>query len=144
MARYTGTVASNKTPDEVFDYMAMFSNVTEWDPTAEEAHPIEGNAPGPGAKFFVRVKMLGREIPLEYVTTAYERPHRLVMRAENDSSISEDTVTVRATPTGAEMTYDAQVTFKNPLRYIDPLFNLFFKRVGDNAAAGLRRELNRA
>lgn len=46
MARYRVTIASPRSAEEVFDYMAMFSNVTEWDPTAAEAHPIDGNQPG--------------------------------------------------------------------------------------------------
>ena len=50
MARYRGTIASPRSAEDVFDYMAMFSNVSEWDPTAAEAHPIDGNKPGHGAR----------------------------------------------------------------------------------------------
>ena len=41
------------------------------------------------------------------------------------------------------MTYDAQVDLKGMARLFDPVLGLAFKRLGDNAAAGLRRELNR-
>jgi hypothetical protein len=143
MARYRGTIASPRSAEDVFDYMAMFSNVSEWDPTAAEAHPIDGNVPGHGARFHVLVRWLGREIPLEYTTTEYERPSRLVLRAENASTISEDTITIEPTPTGCEMAYEARLTIKGGMRIIDPVFNLLFKRLGDNAAAGLRRQLSR-
>ena len=142
MARYRGTIASPRSVEEVFDYMAMFSNVSQWDPTAAEAHPVEGNAPGAGARFHVLVRWLGREIPLEYTTTAYERPRRLVLRAENATTVSEDTITVQSTGSGCEMTYEARLTIKGALRIIEPVFNLLFKRLGDNAAAGLRRQLS--
>lgn len=142
MVRYRGTIPSPRSAEEVFDYMAMFSNVSEWDPTAAEAHPVDGNPPGYGARFCVLVRWLGREIPLEYTTTAYERPKRLVLRAENTTTISEDTITVQSTGTGCEMTYEARLTLKGAMRIIDPVFNLLFKRLGDNAAAGLRRQLN--
>ena len=141
MAFYRGTIVSPRSDEEVFDYMAMFSNVSEWDPTAAEAHPIDGNAPGQGARFHVLVRWLGREIPLEYTTTAYERPRRLVLRAENATTISEDTITVEPRGTGCEMSYEARLTIKGAMRIIDPIFNLLFKRLGDNAAAGLRRQL---
>ncbi len=141
MARYRDTIASPKNAEDVFDYMAMFSNVSQWDPTAAEAHPIDGNAPGQGARFHVLVRWLGREIPLEYTTTAYDRPKRLVVRAENATTISEDTITVEPSGTGCEMTYEARLTIKGAMRISDPLFGLLFKRLGDNAAAGLRREL---
>ena len=141
MAHYRGTIPSPRSAEEVFDYMARFSNVSKWDPTAAEAHPIDNNKPGQGARFHVLVRWLGREIPLEYSTTAYERPRRVVLRAENATTISEDTVTVEPKGTGSEMTYDAQLTLKGAMRLFDPIFGLLFKRLGDNAAAGLRREL---
>ncbi len=143
MARYVVTIPSPMSAEEVFDYMATFSNVTEWDPTAAEAHPIDGGEPGLGARFHVLVKWMGREIALEYETTSYERPKRVVLRAENSTTISEDTVTVRPTSSGCEMTYDAELTLKGAIKLIDPLFGLAFKRLGDNAAAGLRRELGK-
>ena len=143
MARYKDTIVSPWSAEQVFDYMAMFSNVSEWDPTAAEAHPVDGDQPGEGARFHVLVKWMGRELPLEYTTTAYERPRRLVLRAENATTISEDTVTVRPTESGCEMVYDARLTLKGLARVIDPLFGLAFKRLGDNAADGLRRELGR-
>jgi hypothetical protein len=86
---------------------------------------------------------MGREIPLEYVTTDYERPRRVVLRAENATTISEDRITVESATTGCELTYDAQLNLKGALRVLDPIFGLLFKRLGDNAAAGLRRELAR-
>ena len=142
MARYRGTIASPKSAEDVFDYMAMFSNVSEWDPTAAEAHPIDGNEPGLGARFHVLVRWLGRENPLEYTTTSYERPKRLVLRAENATTVSEDTITIESNGSGSEMTYDARLTLKGAIRIIDPLFTLLFKRLGDNAAKGLRRRLS--
>lgn len=142
MAQYTDTIESPRSAEAVFDYMARFSNVTEWDPTAAEARSL-GGEPGPGARFHVLVKWMGREIPLEYETTVYERPRRLVLRAENATTISEDTVTVEPAGSGCRMTYDAQLRLKGAMRFADPLFGLLFKRLGDNAAAGLRRELGR-
>lgn len=141
MARYRVTIASPRSAEEVFDYMAKFSNVTEWDPTAAEARAVDGTEAGAGARFHVVVRWLGREIPLEYTTTAYERPTRVVLRAENSTTISEDTIIVMPTSAGCEMTYEARLTLKGALRFIDPLFGLALKRLGDNAAVGLRREL---
>jgi hypothetical protein len=49
MATYRETISSPRTPEEVFDYMANFCNVAEWDPTAAEANQTAGEAPGEGA-----------------------------------------------------------------------------------------------
>jgi hypothetical protein len=141
MATYTDMISSPRTPEEVFDYMALFSNVAEWDPTAAEASQTAGKGPGEGARFHVLVRWLGREIPLEYETVVYERPHHLVLRAENATTVSEDTMTVRPAGSGSEMTYEARLILKGAMRFVDPLFGLAFRRLGDNAAAGLRRVL---
>jgi hypothetical protein len=142
MARYRETIRSSRSAEEVFDYMAEFSNVTEWDPSASEAHAIDSNPPGPGACFAVVAGFMGRSVPLEYETVVYERPARVVLRAENSSTVSEDTVTVRPVDSGgSEMTYDASLTFRGPAKLLGPLFALAFRRLGDNAAEGLRREL---
>jgi hypothetical protein len=84
------------------------------------------------------VRWLGREIPLEYETVAYERPRQVVLRAENATTVSEDRITVLPAGSGSEMTYEARLILKGALRLLDPLFGLAFKRLGDNAAAGLR------
>jgi len=141
LARFYDTIASPMSAEDAFDYMADFSNVSTWDPTAAEAHPIGGNEAGDGARFHVLVRWLGREIPLEYTTIDYERPRRVVLRAENKTTVSEDTITVEPTDSGCEINYEAQLTLKGALRIVDPLFALAFKRLGNDAAAGLRREL---
>lgn len=143
MPRYRGTVESARSPEDTFDYMAEFANITEWDPTAAEARRLDDGDPGPGSRFFVRVHWLGRDLPLTYEMVEFDRPRRLVVRAENSTSVSEDTVTVEPTETGARLVYDAEVRLKGAARVFDPLFGLAFGRLGDNAAAGLRRVLGR-
>ncbi len=143
MAHYNGTIPSPRPAADVFAYMAEFANVADWDPTVAEAEPLQLGQPELGSKFHVLVRWLGRENAFEYEITEFEAPRRLVLRAENSTSISEDTIEVAARGTGSEMTYDARVTLKGPARLIDPVLGLAFKRLGDNAAAGLRRELSR-
>lgn len=144
MARYSDVISSPRPAEEVFAYMARFSNVSEWDPTVAEAQPLGEGEPRLGSRFRVLVGWLGREIELEYEITEFDPPRRVVLRAENGTSVSEDTVEVTARPGGSEMSYDARLDLKGIARFIDPLFGLAFKRLGDNAAAGLRRQLGPA
>ncbi|MFN8218424.1 MAG: SRPBCC family protein [Solirubrobacterales bacterium] len=144
MARYRGIVESARSPEETFAYMAEFANVQEWDPTVVEARALQEGEPSLGSRFFVRVHWLGRDLPLTYELTEYEPPRRLVLRAENSTSVSEDTVEVEPGATGARLVYDARVELKGAARLLDPLLGLAFRRLGDGAAAGLRRELGRA
>lgn len=143
MARYIGTIETPKPVEEVFDYMADFTSVERWDETAVRAVRLDDGPPGLGARFRVTVRFAGRENDFDYETVAFERPDRLVLRAENGSVVSEDEVTVRPLPTGGtELTYDARLQPKGLMKLADPVLGILFKRLGDNAAAGLARELD--
>ena len=141
MAHYRGAIDSKRSVEETFDYMADFRSVTEWDPTAIEAEML-GDRPGEGTRFRVVVRLAGRENEFLYTTIEYERPRRFVLRAETSTVVSEDTVTVDAVPTGgARLVYDADLRPKGLMKLADPVLGLMFKRLGDNAADGLRRAL---
>jgi len=141
MAHYRGTVKSTSPQAATFAYMAEFANVRDWDPTVAEARALQENEPALGSRFFVRVHWLGRDLPLTYEIAEFEPPRRLVLRAENATSVSEDTVEVEPHGEGSRLTYDARVKLKGAARLLDPLLGLAFRRLGDNAVAGLRREL---
>ena len=141
MAHYRGTIETSRSATETFAYMAELANIRDWDPTVAEARKLSSGDPGPGSEFFVRVHWLGRDLPLTYEVTSFEAPRRFVVRAENSTSISEDTIEVEPHGEGARLVYDAKVTLKGLLQIFDPLLGLAFKRLGDGAAAGLRREL---
>jgi hypothetical protein len=87
------------------------------------------------------VRFAGRELDFTYTTIAFEAPRQLVLRAESSTVVSEDTISVRPTDGGCEVTYEADLRPKGLMKLADPLLGLMFKRLGDNAAAGLRREL---
>lgn len=142
MARYVGTVLTSKPAEEVFDYMARFESVEEWDETVTRAVRVDGAAPGEGTRFEVTVRFAGRENTFEYETVEYARPGHLVLRAENGSVVSLDEVTVREVAEGTRLTYDARLQPKGLMKLADPVLGLLFKRLGDNAAKGLARELD--
>ena len=141
MPRYAATIATSKPVDEVFHYMADFRSVERWDETAVKAELLDGTVPGPEARFRVAVKLFGKVSDLDYETVAYEPPRRFVLRAETPSIISEDEVCVRETGTGSELTYDASLSPKGVMKLASPILGIVFKRLGDNAAKGLAREL---
>jgi hypothetical protein len=142
LARYVGTVGSSRSVEEAFDYLADFSSVREWDPTAVSAERLSTEV-GQGARFRVVVRFAGRENEFVYETIEFDRPRRLVLRAETSSVVSQDTITFASTAAGTEVTYDAKLEPKGAMKLATPLLALLFRRLGDNAASGLERELNR-
>jgi hypothetical protein len=135
MAKYVGKVTSPKSIEEVFAYMADFSKVSEWDPSAVEAHALgDSGVVEAGSRYSVTSEFLGRRVPLTYEITEIDPPRRVLLRAESDAVISVDEMTFRALPEGGtELTYDADLSLKGARRLFDPIFGIAFRRLCERA-----------
>ncbi len=143
MANYTETVPSARSAPESFDYMARFSNVSEWDPSCEAARDLQNGGPiGVGSRFDLDFKIMGRTNELHYEVVEYDPPHRVVLTAKTGTFESVDEITVEPRGAGSAVTYDATVTLNGPLKAFEPLLALGFKRVGKKSGEGLRRALS--
>jgi carbon monoxide dehydrogenase subunit G len=143
VARYRTTVESNKSPDEAFEYLADFANAREWDPGVIEGENLTGRPLGPGSRFRLVARFLGRRVPLEYEITAFEPARRVVFRAEQGSVGSTDEIRFASAGAGTSVTYEADLRVKGFVgELVDPLLGIVFRRMGDRAAAGLRKALN--
>lgn len=144
MATYETTAETSWPIEVTFDYLAEFSNVSEWDPGVNAARTITEEALSEGARFEVEVAdLFGRPLELTYETIEIERPDRAVIRAENATIISLDTLTFEELADGGtRVTYHADLKLKGPLRLADPILRLAFKRIGDKARNGLRERLS--
>ena len=100
MARYIGTVTTTRASEEVFDYLANFSSVAEWDPGVREAYPVDAGGARLGTRFKVIARFLGRDVPLVYRTVEVERPHRVVLEAATGNVVSRDEISFRPAPDG--------------------------------------------
>jgi len=141
MARYTTSVRTPMPAEDAFAYLADFSTTSEWDPGITEAERLDDGPLGICSRFRVVARSLGRDVPFVYEVTAYEPPQRIELRGESSTVVSLDEITVERAAGGALVTYDARLTLKGALRLADPLLGIAFKRVGDRAAAGMRRAL---
>ena len=143
MARYRTTVGSSRTAEDAFDYLAEFSHAAEWDPGVVEGESLDGPPVRTGSRFRLLSRVAGRSVPLEYRVVALERPHRVVLQADQRALRSTDEIRFAAVDGRTEVTYEADLRLKGRLgRILDPLLTVAFRRIGDRAAAGLRRALN--
>ena len=142
MAHFSTTI---QTPgldvSAAFAYLADFSSAQEWDPGVAEASRDQDGALEVGSSFTVVADFMGRQIPLTYAITELVQDERVVLRAENNSVISLDTLTFVSTSDGAAVTYDAELTGKGAMRLAGPLLQLLFNRIGGKAQAGLQQHL---
>ncbi|MGB0121197.1 MAG: SRPBCC family protein [Solirubrobacterales bacterium] len=143
MASYTATVVSPRPIDDVFGYLADFSTAPEWDENTVSSELTSGDPFVAGAKYEVVTEFGGRELTLTYETVEIERPARVVLESGTGMAGIRDTMTFKSTPDGGtEVTYEANVSPNGFAKVLDPVFSLIFKRVGDKAVKGLRRELD--
>lgn len=95
-----------------------------------------------GSAYDVTVRSAGRDLTLRYETVAVDPPRRIEVRAETATLLSVDVMTFVDDGGGCVVTYDADLSLKGALRFANPVLGLAFGRIGDRAAAGLRRALD--
>ena len=142
MARFSGTVNTPKSPDEVWRYLADLRSIREWDPSVEDARLIEGEPGTVGSRYELDVRFAGRTVTLPYETKAAEPPHRVTFEAENGGMSIVDEAVVVPAPSGARATWTGTLDLRGARRALDPLLQLAFGRLGKRAEAGLRERLN--
>ena len=142
MARYSTTVRTDMAPAEAFAFMADLRNFEDWDPGVQRATQVDGTGGGPDASFDVVVDAPGKGLTLRYVTTEYDEPRRVVVKAESKMFTSLDRIDVEPDGTGSFVTYDAELTLNGPLGVFDLLLRPVFNRIGGRADDGLQRALD--
>jgi carbon monoxide dehydrogenase subunit G len=140
MADYRGTVETTKPDEAVFDYVADFRNVDEWDPGTVSISQTVGDGAGLGACYRLVTKFVGRSVPLDYKTTDFERSGRLVLSFEGGNISGTDTVTVSRSGEKTLLMYSVDFQLKK-LRVLTPLIAPLFRRAADKALAGLAKAL---
>ena len=141
MAKYKVSVESSKSVEEAFAYMADLRNFANWDPGVLTVTQVAGDGGGPESSFDVAVKSVGGGTVLRYETVEYDEPGNLLVEARNSKFTSIDRITVVAKGEGSMVTYSAELLLNGCLSPLNPLLGLVFNRIGDRAAAGLRRVL---
>ncbi len=142
MARYTTTIRTDRTPADAFAFMADLRNFEDWDPGVQKATQVVGDGGGPDAEFDVVVDAPGRGLTLRYVTTEYDEPNRVVVRAESKMFTSLDRIDVVADGAGSRVTYDAELTLNGPLGMLNVVLKPIFDRIGGRADKGLQEALD--
>ncbi len=143
MARFLATIDAPLSCERAFAALVDFSRCAEWDPSVARAERLDAGALASGARFRVVVRALGVPSALTYELVAVERPHRIVLRAEQGALVSLDEISIAPRGEGVRVTYDARLTLSGPARLVDPLLGAWFQRSGARSAEGLRAWLAR-
>jgi carbon monoxide dehydrogenase subunit G len=142
VARILRTIHVDRPVPDVFDAVADFSTTARWDPGVSATRVVGDPDVGLGAQVEATLALGPLSPTLTYATTVYERPRRVVLRAENALVVGVDDITVTADPAGGtQLRWQADFSLRGPGRFADPLVGLGFERVGDRAVSGLEEWL---
>lgn len=129
--------------EEVFNYVADFANTEQWDPGIKSARQVGQDSVGVGTKYDVVSEFGSTEIPMVYEILEYEPHSRVVLTGQGDSVGAVDTIIFEAADGGTRVDYTADLTFKNWIKYVDPLLAPVMRRlVGKKALDGLVETLS--
>ncbi|SRR5579871_5611025 len=145
MANFEKRIPSAWSPDETFDYLAMFSNAKDWDPGVLDAERLDSGPIRAGSQFRLVVPFGGRRLELIYRVVSFSREDREIRLAAQTALLRvTDHIVVDPLPPLAGQTfvdYRADATLRGPARLLDPVLRRGFQAVGERAAAGLAAAL---
>lgn len=137
----TRSVATRRPAAEVFAYLSDFTTTTEWDPGTVLTERVDGDG-GVGTRYANRSRFNGRETSLVYEVIEFVPNEKIVLRGENATVTAIDTITTTAVFDGTKVTYSADFTFKGIAALAAPFLRGAFRKLGDEAEAGLRKALS--
>lgn len=140
MPQYVTAVKTAWPMEEAFGFMADVRNFERWDPGVHSVTVVQ-DGPGLGAAYDVEVRTGPVPLVLRYEVVEWDAPRRLLLVARTRALQSIDEIRVEPADGGAVVTYDARLDLRGALRIANPLLAVAFGRIGDRAAAGLRRAL---
>ena len=128
---------------EAFAYVADFDHQAAWDPNTVTSRRLTDEPLEVGTRFALDVRMGRGTVPMEYRITVLEPPEKVVLVGEGKGIWTEDTIAFREEDGVTVVSYAARIRLTGFLGLIQPLLGGAFRAIGQGAAAGLQRELDR-
>lgn len=129
-------------PDVVYAFLADFANAEEWDPGTVECERIDGDG-GVGTRYRNVSSFLGRTTTVEYVAKELEPPTFLHFQGDNEQFTGHDRISLEASGSGSQVTYDARFDFHGASRLAAPLVALYLPVLASKTVTHMRERLDR-
>jgi uncharacterized protein YndB with AHSA1/START domain len=142
MPETTETTTIDRPVEEVFRYLADFSNLAEWDPTFDRSERLDDGPLRVGSRFHVVGSTAGVDLDLTLEIVDLAEPNRVELRGSGDGFSTREEITVAPVEGGSEVTYTSAFDTDKP-DWVDAATKPAFTLVGKAAINGLERELGR-
>jgi uncharacterized protein YndB with AHSA1/START domain len=137
MPETTETATFARPAQEVFDLLADFGNLADWDPMFEESMRLDDGPLEVGSRFKVKGAIAGSNFDLDMEVVELDRPHRVVVKGVGDGLETREDISVRATTEGCEVTYHSAFETDKP-DIVDAASKPAFIAIGKRAINGMQ------
>lgn len=142
MTKVSRTVFISRPAEEVFTYLADFSNTAEWDPGVAAARMTSDGLVGLGSTFDLVTLFRGRRVPVTYEVTVYEPSSRVTLVGRNKNFTGTDAIGVAAEGAGTRVSWNAQFQLHGLGKLLQPFLGGVFEKLSTEAMDGLEATLS--
>lgn len=128
--------------DDAFAFVADFANSERWDPGVATSVRLNPGPVAVGARYRLGIRMSGRVAPMEYTITHLDTPRRVVLTGTGSGVSAIDDIAFESAADGTVITYVADIRLRGALRLLAPFAGGSFRRIAENARAGMQRALD--
>jgi carbon monoxide dehydrogenase subunit G len=136
-------IEAQRPVEEVWEYVADFSNAAEWDPGVVEARKLTDGPVREGTEFGLVALFRGKRHRFHYLVTAFDPQRRIVLAGDGERAASVDEIVLEPSGDGTRISYIVDFHLKGLRRPASPLLAPVMSRMGDDALAGLKSVLDR-
>jgi carbon monoxide dehydrogenase subunit G len=137
MPETTETATFARPAQEVFDLLADFGNLADWDPMFEESMRLDDGPVDVGSRFKVKGTIAGSAFDLDMEVVEYDRPQRVVVKGTGDGLETLEDISVHPTNEGCEVTYHSRFETDKP-DIVDTASKPAFVAIGKRAINGMQ------
>ena len=128
---------------DVFDYIATVDHFSAWDPIIISVGRVGAGPVGEGETFHIDVKLLGPAMRYDYRVTHCTRPDYFEIAGRGRTSDIVDKITIISDDEKTYVTWIAEITFRGPTQFLEPLFKPVLQAAGAKAIANLKKHIER-
>ena len=128
--------------EDAFAFVADFANSAQWDPGVATSEQVGDGPVRVGTRYRLGVRMAGRVAPMEYTITRLDAPRRVVLTGEGSGVYAVDDISFEPAGSGTTIRYTADIRLRGVMRLLAPFAGAAFRRIADNARAGMQRTLD--
>jgi len=136
------TITVDTPLERVWAFLTDFTTTEQWDPPTVSTTLISGDG-GVGSVYKNVSRMLGHDTEIEYTVLELE-PMKVFKLEGNTSSMPMlDTMAFEEQGGRTTVNYTAEFSPEGAAKLLEPLMPLGLKKIGDDAAESMQRELEK-